>query len=228
MICLSLWVGRTVGKYFLGFQEVKTWQGFAQCFSNNISCLKISKHSCQILFLLLWILMCFFPLSSGYFSRKSTKTVSGVNKRCILEFCLIFNKYILSYYISPTKLLAPWKNDYIIFCLCQPHGILCNDVWQWLVQWSDFICIHNIGTRENLLHTSLEFSVTEGWVSAWALEMGFVESLGSVSCRSNVAVLTVISAKYFKLLSPASSAEKPEWGPAAAAVIATSFLHFIG
>ena len=59
--------------------------------------------------------------------------------------------------------------------------------------------------------------------------MELVETLGSVSCRSNMDVLTLISAEHFRLLSPTSSAEKPVGGPAAAAaVIATSFLHFTG
>ena len=58
--------------------------------------------------------------------------------------------------------------------------------------------------------------------------MELVEALGSVTCRSNVEILTLISAEHFKLLSPTSSAEKPVRGPTEAAVIATSFLHFTG
>lgn len=64
-------------------------------------------------------------------------------------------------------------------------------------------------------------------LSDLALETGFVENLGSLTCSYNVDILTVISAEDFKLLSP-SSAEKPICGPAAAAVIAASFLCFIG
>ena len=57
-----------------------------------------------------------------------------------------------------------------------------------------------------------------------ALEMELVEALGSVTCRSNVDVLTLISAEHFKLLSPTSSAEKPVRGPTEAAVSYSYFL----
>ena len=69
--------------------------------------------------------------------------------------------------------------------------------------------------------------MAEVWVSDLALETGFVENLDNATCSSDVDILTVISAEDFKLLS-LSSAAKPVCGPAAAAVIAASFLYFIG
>lgn len=59
-----------------------------------------------------------------------------------------------------------------------------------------------------------------------ALDVGFVENLGSVARTANVDILTVTAAEHFRLPSSTSSAEKPVWGLAAAAVVGASFCFF--